>query len=119
MPDFTSGVFLGRPKHVRRLSLVQLEASAVGLEQAAVRVSKAGVAEVKRKAGPGHQTPRLIVITEAVWCRLTGGAEPEPLPAETLARGGVSTLEPFPSARFLTASPWRRRMARVRGRSRC
>jgi len=53
MPDFASGVFLGRPRHVRRLSLVQLEAQAVGLEQAAARVSKAGVAVVKRKAGRG------------------------------------------------------------------
>ena len=87
MPDFTSGVLLGRPRHIRRMSLAQLEALAVGLKQAAARVSKAGVAVVKRKASPGHQTPRLIVIAEAGWCRLTGAPEPEPLPAETLAPG--------------------------------
>jgi hypothetical protein len=92
MPDFTSGVLLGRPKHVRRFSLAQLEAWAVGVEQAAARVSKAGVAVAKRKAGPGHPTLWLIVITEAVWRRLTRAAEPEPLPAATLARGSDGTL---------------------------
>jgi hypothetical protein len=93
MLDFTSGVLLGRPRHVRRLSLAQLEALPVGLEQAAARVSKAGVAVVKRKIGAGHKTPQLLVITEASWRRLTGAPEPEPLPAETLARGGVSSLK--------------------------
>jgi hypothetical protein len=38
-----------------------------------------------------------------------------PLPPD----GAPPAPQPHPSARFLTASPWRRRMARVRGRSRC
>ena len=95
-PDLGSAFRLARPRHVGRLSLAQLEALAVDLEQvAAARVSKTGIAVVKRKASPGHQTPRLMVITEAAWCRLTGTPEPEPRPAETLARGGVGTQEAF------------------------
>ncbi len=37
----------------------------------------------------------------------------------TLAGGASPPPAPHPSARFLTASSWRRRMARVQGRSRC
>jgi len=33
--------------------------------------------------------------------------------------GAPPAPQPHPSARFLTACPWRRRMARVIGRSRC
>ena len=70
-----SQVQLGRPKHVRRLSLAELEVLAVRWEQAGARASKAGLAVVKRRAGSGRETPRLIVMTERAWCRLSGPAD--------------------------------------------
>jgi hypothetical protein len=34
---------------------------------------KLGVVVVKRRAGRGQKTPRLVVCTEAVWRELNGG----------------------------------------------
>jgi hypothetical protein len=48
---------MSQPKHVRRLSLAQLEALAVSVEQSGARASRAGVAVVKRRAGSGRETP--------------------------------------------------------------
>ena len=74
-PGFAAEVQLGRPKHVRRLSLAELETLAVGMEQSGARASKAGAAVVKRRAGSGRETPRLMVMTERAWCRLFGPAD--------------------------------------------
>lgn len=61
-PDMVAQV-----KHVQRLSLVQLEALAVELESLGTRRGKPGVVVVKRRAGRGHMTPRLVVMTEDVF----------------------------------------------------
>lgn len=44
-----------------------LEMQAVGAES-----GKVGVVVIKRRAGSGRDTPRLVVMTEEVWRRLTG-----------------------------------------------
>lgn len=60
-------------KHVRTLPLAQLEALAVEMEAVGTAKGKVGLVVVKRRAGRGQPTPRLVVMTEAVWCRLTDG----------------------------------------------
>lgn len=95
MPDFTSGVLLGRPRPVRRLSLAQLGALAVETEQLGAKVQKAGVAVVRRLAGEGRETPRLFVMTETAWRRLSGDpaiGSPE-VEAETTSQQPLSTLQ--------------------------
>ena len=54
-------------KHVQRLSLAQLEALAVEMERVGTERGKTGLLVVKRRAGRGQPTPRLVVMTEAVW----------------------------------------------------
>jgi len=74
-PGFVCVPHMSQPKHVRRLSLAQLEALAVSVEQSGARASRAGVAVVKRRAGSGRETPRLIVMTERTWRWLSGTAD--------------------------------------------
>ncbi len=82
--DFESKRYVGQVKHVRRLSLTALEDLAREVERLGFqqRPLKLGVVIVKRRAGRGRRTPRLIVLTEAVWrtlarrmaiCHLSGG----------------------------------------------
>ena len=59
-----------------------------GVEQAGARASKAGIAVVKRRAGSGRETPRLIVMTERVWSRLSGAGDSELSGPEVLAQEG-------------------------------
>ncbi len=54
-------------KHVQRLSLVQLEALAVEMARLGATRGKTGVVVVKRRAGRGMVTPRLVVMTEDVF----------------------------------------------------
>ncbi len=71
--DFESDAHVGRVRHVQRLSLAQLEALAEETEHLGVEVSKTGVVVIKRRAGAGCQTPRLVVMTETVWRRISAG----------------------------------------------
>lgn len=73
--DFETSRYVGQVKHVRRLSLAALETLAVAMERVGFRRSprKCGVVVVKRRPGRGKVTPRLIVLTEAVWRHLTRG----------------------------------------------
>jgi len=54
-------------KHVQWLSLAQLEALAVEMARLGVPRGKVGVVVVKRRAGRGMVTPRLVVMTEGVF----------------------------------------------------
>lgn len=67
--DFESRGFVGQVKHVRRLSLAALEVLALETERLGFRGTqrKCGMVVVKRSAGRGRRTPRLIVLTEAAW----------------------------------------------------
>ena len=71
--DFESDAHVGRVRHVPRLSLGQLEALAEETERLGEKVSKTGVVVIKRRAGAGHQTPRLVVMTELAWRRISAG----------------------------------------------
>jgi hypothetical protein len=60
--------YVAQVKHRRCLSLAELEALAMELEQLGNACGKAGVVVVvKRRAGKGTSTPRLIVMTDNVW----------------------------------------------------
>ncbi len=54
-------------KHVQRVSLAQLEALAVEMAALGATQGKTGVVVVKRRAGRGMVTPRLVVMTEGVF----------------------------------------------------
>ncbi len=54
-------------KHVQRLSLAHLETLAVEMERLGRQRGKVGLVVVKRRAGRGQRTPRLIVVNEATW----------------------------------------------------
>jgi len=70
--DFETATVVGQVKHVRHLSLAGLEALAVEAERiGALRtLPKAGVVIVKRRAGRGRSTTRIVVMTDAAWRRL-------------------------------------------------
>ncbi len=59
-------------KHVRRLTLAKLETLAVEIAALGQRKRKLGLLIVKRQAGQGQATPRLIVLTEAAWQAVAG-----------------------------------------------
>ncbi len=66
-----TNAYVGQVKHVRRLSLATLEALALEVKRIVV---------VKRRAGKGQTTPRLVVLTEAAWRELNGGPAGPPSP---------------------------------------
>lgn len=65
--DFTSDQFLGQVKHRQTCSLAQLEKLAVEMEELALQEYKLGVVVVKRRAGSGQPTQRLVIMTDSVW----------------------------------------------------
>lgn len=69
---------MGQVKHVRRRSLTELEVLAAEMERIGLQKSppKLGVVVVKRKAGRGEKTVRLIVVTEGVWRELSAVTRP-------------------------------------------
>ena len=82
--DFETAAVVGQVKHVRHLSLAALEALAVEMEQIgqAKAPPKLGIVVVHRRPGRGYVTPRLVVLTEAMWRALQNsteavGTEPE------------------------------------------
>ena len=68
--DVESETVVAQVKHVQRLSLAQLEALAVEKAALGQEQGKLGLVTVKRRAGRGTPTPRLVVMTEGVWVRL-------------------------------------------------
>lgn len=64
-------------KHAQRLSLDALEALAVEIAHPRSEGDKIGVVAVKRRAGRGTVTPRLVVMTEASLRRLLNYRQPE------------------------------------------
>ncbi len=85
--DFETDRYVGQVKHVRRLSLRELGALAQEMERLGTQKtpSKASLVVVKRWAGRGRETPRLVVLTETVWRTLSGPqgrpSSPESAPA--------------------------------------
>ncbi|MCI0409675.1 MAG: hypothetical protein L0191_14125 [Acidobacteria bacterium] len=70
--DVEGPTVVAQVKHVRTLSLAQLEALALEMAAVGSQRGKIGLLVVKRRAGRGHDTPRLVVLTEGAWHRLTG-----------------------------------------------
>ncbi len=68
--DVESPHVVAQVKNVQRLSLGQLEALAVEMAALGQEQNKIGMVVVKRKAGRGIPTPRLIVLTGDAWRRL-------------------------------------------------
>lgn len=97
--DFETGTVLGQVKHVRRLSLAEIETVALAMEHLAAsrEPSKAGLVVVKRRAGPGRETPRLVILTETAWRHRQGG-EGNPLPEGRPPREQPSVPRPAPGA---------------------
>ncbi len=68
--DVESPTLVAQVKHVQRLSLAQLELLAVEMEEIGKERGKVGVVAVKRRAGKGHSTRTLIILTEAAFLTL-------------------------------------------------
>lgn len=70
--DFANRKFIGQVKNVKEASLPMVEALAVEMEEAGKKDSRLryGVVAIKRSAGAGKKTPRLVIMTEAVWRRI-------------------------------------------------
>ena len=64
---------MAQVKHVKTCSLASLEALAVEMERLGAELGKVGLVVVKRRAGIGRETPRLVVLTQAAWRVLNGG----------------------------------------------
>lgn len=63
---------LAQVKHRRVCSLAELEGLALELESLGRARGKLGLVIVKRRAGRGTPTPRLVVMTEDVYRRMRG-----------------------------------------------
>ncbi len=84
--DAESPQIVAQVKHVKRLSLAELEALAVEMATLGAKRGKVGVVVVKRRAGRGTATPRLVVMCEATFERLFDSCNVEELndcPGET------------------------------------
>jgi len=68
--DVESSEYVAQVKHVQRLSLAQLEALAVEMEQIGAEKGKTGILVIKRRAGRGHPTKALVILTEAAFLAL-------------------------------------------------
>ncbi len=65
--DVESAEYVAQVKHVRTLSLAALEALALEMDRIGQERGKLGLVIVKRRAGSGTKTPRLVVMTEDVF----------------------------------------------------
>ncbi len=68
--DVESDTYFVQVKNVAQLSLKQLEELCVEMAALGDEQGKMGLVTVKRRAGRGTPTPRLVVMTEGVWVRL-------------------------------------------------
>lgn len=68
--DVEGPTLIAQVKHVKRLSLDQIEALALEMCDLGIQRRKEGVLVVKRRAGRGTHTPRLVIMTEGVFERL-------------------------------------------------
>jgi len=70
--DVESPRFVCQVKHRRACSLAELERLAVEMDALGRQRGKCGVVVVKRRAGCGNGTPRLVVLTESTFRSLVG-----------------------------------------------
>jgi hypothetical protein len=75
--DVESPRVLAQVKHRRVCSLAELERLALELEALGRARGKLGVVIVKRRAGRGTPTPRLVIMTATVYRQLVPGGNAE------------------------------------------
>ncbi len=75
--DFESSRYVGQVKLRRTMSLEELTVLSEQVERDA-GPHRVGVVVVKRRRGPGRESPILVVVTAAMWKRLNGRPEEEP-----------------------------------------
>ncbi len=68
--DVEGPAVVAQVKHLKTCSLASLEALAVEMAALGAQLGKVGLLVVKRRAGRGQATARLVVMTEAVWLKL-------------------------------------------------
>lgn len=73
--DVESDTAIAQCKLVKQMSLAELTALAEEVEREAAPKFKAGVVAVKLRRGRGRSSPMLLVVTEATWRRMNGGAD--------------------------------------------
>ena len=71
--DVLSETFAIQCKRRATMSLAEIEREAVKIYHVGQEIGRVGILSVKRKAGPGKPTPRLIILTEAAWRELQAG----------------------------------------------
>ena len=70
--DCESSWLVVQVKHRRVCSLAELEALALDAERPGVQRRKVGAVVVKRRAGAGRRTPRLVIMTEGQFTEMSG-----------------------------------------------
>ena len=78
--DVEGPTVIAQVKHRRTLSLGALEALAVEAAEVGRMRGKLGLLVVKRRAGTGRPTPRLVVLTEHAWRSLRARNDDRDLP---------------------------------------
>ena len=68
--DVGSDQYVAQVKLVKTLSLAQLEELCLEMAALGQERGKVGLVTVKRRAGKGIHTERLVVMTEGVWVAL-------------------------------------------------
>jgi len=68
--DVESDQYVAQVKLVKTLSLAQLEELCLEMAALGQERGKVGLVTVKRRAGKGIHTERLVVMTEGVWVAL-------------------------------------------------
>jgi hypothetical protein len=70
--DVESAQYVAQCKEVRVLSLAALEALALAIEREAEIRAKIGLVIVKRRAGRGMRTPKLVILTARQFQAMSG-----------------------------------------------
>ena len=73
--DVESPHFIAQVKHVKTLSLAKIEALATEMYDLGHQCGKEGLVVVKRRAGKGIVTTRLVIMTEGVFKCLLNNKE--------------------------------------------
>ena len=74
--DVESGAFVVQCKLVKTCSLAALETLALEAERQGHQKAKIGMVAIRRRAGRGRPTPRLIVLTESAFREMSGPVPP-------------------------------------------
>jgi hypothetical protein len=70
--DVESDGYVAQVKEVARMSLAALERLALEAERQGAQRQKIGLCLIKRRAGRGNATPRLLILTEGAWRAMNG-----------------------------------------------